>query len=602
MRLKTIVFFCLISANIYAQEIVSTSPQNRVAIFEEFGGYKCEFCPDGHSIANYIAQIHQEEFIPINYQVGDFAIPNDGTPDLRSDYGAAIANETNLVGYPAATVNRRVFPGLNQGLPGTTAINRNNWNTAVNQIVNMNAPVNIAAEASIDLSTGELTIKVEIYYTSNTWSEQNYLHIALLQDSIIAPQLDGNNWVSDYTHRHVFRDMITGETGDAIMECSAGHFEERTYTYSLQGTYRNIIVDPSQIELVAFVTKSHHDILNGTYCKPSIIMNALDANVLQINPILNSCGSFLEPSFILRNDGLEHVYTAEIMYRVNGGDPSYYQWEGELCSFEYAEVQLPAIEFFPYYNGLENVVTIELLNINQLDDNNDWNNLNDNVFYMAPITEMVELELELETDDFGYETYWEIMDENGSIVAFGGNQNVGLNGGGQQMATPSNLGAYPSNAHITELISLPSDGCYQFQIYDDYGDGVCCNYGSGSYELKEVGGAVLVSGGAFEVKESKTFEKGTLITSNVEEQVLDWELTLAPNPTDLGSALYLSYSVDVAEAELRIIAANGQVVYQQILLEQSSSLEIATQAFSSGIYFVQLRTAEKAIHQKWIIQ
>ena len=40
---------CLISTG---QTIVSTTPENKNAILEEFTGIYCVFCPDGHLIAN----------------------------------------------------------------------------------------------------------------------------------------------------------------------------------------------------------------------------------------------------------------------------------------------------------------------------------------------------------------------------------------------------------------------------------------------------------------------------------------------------------------------------------------------------------------------
>ena len=43
---------------------------------------------------------------------------------------------------------------------------------------------------------------------------------------------------------------------------------------------------------------------------------------------------------------------------------------------------------------------------------------------------------------------------------------------------------------------LPVDSCYTLTVNDSYGDGICCGYGQGSFELSS-GGEVLVSGGEF---------------------------------------------------------------------------------------------------------
>ena len=45
-----ILTFC--SLKTQAQTIVSTTPENKNAILEEFTGIYCVYCPDGHLIAN----------------------------------------------------------------------------------------------------------------------------------------------------------------------------------------------------------------------------------------------------------------------------------------------------------------------------------------------------------------------------------------------------------------------------------------------------------------------------------------------------------------------------------------------------------------------
>ena len=48
-------------------------------------------------------------------------------------------------------------------------------------------------------------------------------------------------------------------------------------------------------------------------------------------------------------------------------------------------------------------------------------------------------------------------------------------------------------------------GCYSFSMYDSYGDGMCCNYGVGSYLVEDANGVALASGGEFTFEESTSF-------------------------------------------------------------------------------------------------
>src|SRR5690606_20126649 len=52
-----------------------------------------------------------------------------------------------------------------------------------------------------------------------------------------------------------------------------------------------------------------------------------------------------------------------------------------------------------------------------------------------------------------------------------------------------------------------ADGTYTFTVQDEYGDGMCCTFGNGSYTLTHVGtSAILATGGVFGLEESTTFE------------------------------------------------------------------------------------------------
>ncbi|WP_052599672.1 PKD domain-containing protein [Aureispira sp. CCB-QB1] len=96
--------------------------------------------------------------------------------------------------------------------------------------------------------------------------------------------------------------------------------------------------------------------------------------------------------------------------------------------------------------------------------------------------------LNLLFDNYATETSWTVTDANGVVVANGGNYSSAMNG----QNLPINL-------------CLPT-GCYNFNIYDSYGDGICCLYGQGSYTLVDDStGMTLVSGGSFTYSETTNF-------------------------------------------------------------------------------------------------
>ncbi|CAB9505936.1 Extracellular metalloprotease [Seminavis robusta] len=102
--------------------------------------------------------------------------------------------------------------------------------------------------------------------------------------------------------------------------------------------------------------------------------------------------------------------------------------------------------------------------------------------------------LDLLTDEFGDETTWDIINTcTSSVVAAGG--------------------PYDNLVQIFETRCLTSGFAYEFTIYDDpFGDGICCEYGDGAYNLY-YGGENVGSGGVFEFFETTPFGAGSCAPS-----------------------------------------------------------------------------------------
>lgn len=87
-------------------------------------------------------------------------------------------------------------------------------------------------------------------------------------------------------------------------------------------------------------------------------------------------------------------------------------------------------------------------------------------------------------DLYASETSWNLYDSDGEIIVSGGDYADGDTG-------------------ITREFCL-APGDYSFEVFDGFGDGICCAYGNGSYSVTQ-GTNVYVSGGSFGVSESTSF-------------------------------------------------------------------------------------------------
>jgi hypothetical protein len=84
------------------------------------------------------------------------------------------------------------------------------------------------------------------------------------------------------------------------------------------------------------------------------------------------------------------------------------------------------------------------------------------------------LTFELTLDDFGSETTWELInDNNNQVITQGGSYSDNQSG-----------------TKKTKALCIP-DGCYTLYVDDSYGDGICCTYGDGSFELKDSNGTTV---------------------------------------------------------------------------------------------------------------
>jgi hypothetical protein len=143
--------------NSISQTIVSTTPENRNALIEEFTGIACGFCPYGHlEVANFIAA-HPEDAFSVAIHQGFYAIPGEGQPDYQTAMGDGLGNYFSVNAWPNGLINRHDWGG---GL----LYPLNDWQTFANQVINEGAYVNVACEALVDVQTREVTVHVEAYY------------------------------------------------------------------------------------------------------------------------------------------------------------------------------------------------------------------------------------------------------------------------------------------------------------------------------------------------------------------------------------------------------------------------------------------------------
>ncbi len=231
--------------------------------------------------------------------------------------------------------------------------------------------------------------------------------------------------------------------------------------------------------------------LNGF--DPNVAAFTLDAQLNGISGVAgNSCSATRTPQITVRNSGANTLTSFSVNWSVTNGPSGVIPWTGTLASGASVQLNVGTITLPEGVGTFTATVSAPNGGVDQ--------NTGNNQATASAVFGTIQVTLNLTLDRYGNETTWQVS--NGSIV---------IASGGPYTQAASN-GAYPQ-APIT--ICVPA-GCHDLVITDSYGDGLCCQYGNGSYTLTDDQATVLASGGTFATTSATNF----CVTAAVPNQVL----------------------------------------------------------------------------------
>ena len=433
---------------------------------------------------------------------------------------------------------------------------RGDWNTAASRVLDQSSYVNVGVEASINVQNNELTVHVEGYYTGDSPQNTNYLNVVLTQNNTLGPQT-GGGMGSDYNHMHRLVHMLTGQWGEVISTTSAGSFIDQTFTYTIPSDYNGIDVVLPEINVIAFITETQQKIISGAEYTPTFdgLEYSNDVSLLSIQDNLNgNCGETASPSVVVQNNGSDPITSLSVEYSINNGSAQTYDWTGSIASLQSTSIELPSISYSPSDTNSVNIILSD-------DENNENNS---NIFYFDQSTsyETSLVTLNLVTDNYASETTWALTDSSDNIVAQGG--------------------GYTNNSTTSLEIEIPSsDECYTFTINDTYGDGICCQYGTGSYSITDDSANVIFSGGEFGSTEATTFRVGESLGLN---SFMDENLKIFPNPSN---GIFI-IKTTITNSSYKIHNLIGQTIKSGFINNGENSIDIRNSI--DGIYFITIES------------
>ena len=139
-------------------------------------------------------------------------------------------------------------------------------------------------------------------------------------------------------------------------------------------------------------------------------------------------------------------------------------------------------------------------------------------------------------------------------------------------------------------------GCYEFIIYDDFGDGICCSQGQGQFQVIAQDGSVYGEGGNFDDEDQVDF---CIETNSIEENLLLKEISLYPNPSN--EQVTIGFGELAGEvAEIRVMDATGRIVktISGSAIASSEMVQMNTTDLTVGVYLVAIHTNDKGVLTK----
>ncbi|MCB0704831.1 MAG: T9SS type A sorting domain-containing protein [Saprospiraceae bacterium] len=244
-------------------------------------------------------------------------------------------------------------------------------------------------------------------------------------------------------------------------------FPDSVYTHTFGPTVDMATVN--DYEFVVFTSLADDESpLNDTLRVTVSKLPRWDAGISNITGLEGIiCQDPAPAQLVLTNYGTETLTQVNIDVTLNAAAYDNFDWTGSLAQGESTTINLPVTGFIGGANAL--VATTSMPNgmVDEVMINDEFTRNFD------AVANAITVFLNILTDNYPGETTWELAIDGGATIYTGG--------------------PYPSTGTLyTTEWCLDPEECYTFTIFDAYGDGICCNYGLGNYNITDENGNVLV--------------------------------------------------------------------------------------------------------------
>lgn len=283
----------------------------------------------------------------------------------------------------------------------------------------------------------------------------------------------------------------------------------------------------------------------------------------------------VSPQVEIRNAGTQTLTSLSLGWTMTGGGNGTQAWTGSLASGATAMVTMPAVTV----GAGAHTYTVTASMPNGVTDMNPVNNSRS--FDFSVVSPGTPTTLSITVDDYGSETTWEVRPQGGGAVV-------------------ASSGGYPDEVAgelFVHQLCLAA-GCYTLTVFDEWSDGMCCQYGNGGYTVTTSSGTLVTGNGQFNASASHDFcVDGTV---GVEDRA-PGILNVWPNPGTGVFQVLLPLSME-GQVHLEVMDLSGRIVLRSRATANGGPAQLDLRDAADGVYVLKAIGDAGTLTQRLVVR
>ncbi len=223
----------------------------------------CSYCPWGDHVLELMGEMRSD--------IARVSIHgNQGATDVfRTFKSTALIGFLGASSMPTAAFDRTPYQGTFMQVVSAYPENQQAMAEFFSEQLDNNVTTPVLADVVIDANFNDTTRVLQLNVNGDvtsdfgaTFGSDVTLTVYLIEDSLVAQQLNGTEWIEDFVHNNVFRDALSDYKGDALKWNVEYTHYANDYNFTLKAAWK-----VENMSIVAFVSRNTEVYRNVINCQ-----------------------------------------------------------------------------------------------------------------------------------------------------------------------------------------------------------------------------------------------------------------------------------------------------------------------------------------------